>query len=811
MLKKITFTIFLLIQIACSNQENIIDFETASLQLSINEFGVITKLLDKKNNIDYLAQDTTAHILSLRIKNKFYNPVKVENNSNNKTITLKFVNNNEIKIKYDVNKHYIKFYLTEIKDNNVDLIVWGPYPTKINKIIGETIGVVQGENYALGIQSLNAKTLGGYPWTDNDCMPQINIFAQDDYSDLSEEGKDYVLYRVEAAKPTKYGSSLQAYCRNRFTERIIENLDHDYFISPIYNDGGIVGSSIAIFGCENSEILNTIEKIEISENLPHPILEGEWGKKSKGATRAYLIYDFTEKSINDAIKLTKKAGLKYLYHGNPFTTWGKFELNKEYFPRGIDGLKYCVDIANKNDISIGVHTLSNFITTNDELVTPIPDKRLGKVGSAIIIEKLSTSETIISIDDPKFFDQFKNNNLRTVQINDELIRYGKVVNENGWKLIDCERGAFGTIKSEHSKGDTIYKLADHGYKVFLTDPELSLEVSKNIAELFNIAGLRQISFDGLEGNRSTGMGNYGEILFVENWFNNLNDNIKKSFIADASRTTHFFWHIYTRMNWGEPWYAGFRESQTEYRLKNQEYFKRNLMPGMLGWFQLRPETSIEDIEWMLARSAAYDAGYAFVVNDISISENKFANEIFRTIGIWEEARLSNLFSVEQKEKMKDVKNEFRLLKKENKNYELTQIHLFKFSHMKKVLQPGEPVYSQFDFENPSQKNEIEIIIKAVKTNINNISIEFDNFKKILFPVNLKENEILKYTFGKVATIYKPNWQKVKEVEMSNIEINLNKGNHKAIIDCNFSGNEESEAKLEIRLFGKQEEIKNKLY
>ncbi|MBK7107026.1 MAG: hypothetical protein IPH62_17270 [Ignavibacteriae bacterium] len=809
MIKKIIISIFVLFQFACSNQNSILDLETASLKLSINELGKITQLIDKKNNVDILSKDTTAYVLSLKINDEYFNPVKAEINSSEKTIILKFNNGNEVKIKYDNNAHYLKFHLVSIKENNVDLIVWGPYPTKLNKTIGETIGVSQGEKFAVGIQSLNAKTLGGFPWTDNDCMPQINIFAQNDFSDLSEAGKDYVLYRVEAAKPTKYGSSLQAYCRNRFKERVIENLDHDYYVAPVYNDGGIIGSSITIFGCANNEILNTIEKIEIGENLPHPILEGEWGKKSKASTRAYLIYDFTEKTINDAIKLTKKAGLKYLYHSNPFATWGKFKLNEEYFPNGIEGLKNCVDIAKKNNISLGIHTLSNFITPNDKLVTPIPDNRLGKVGSAVITKNLTSSETTILIDDPKFFDQYKNNNLKTVQINNELIRYGKVINENGWKLIECERGAFGTIKSEHVSGDKIYKLADHGYKVFLTDPELSLEVSKNIADLFNKTGLRQISFDGLEGNRSTGMGNYGEILFTQNWFNNLNDNIKKSFIADASRTTHFFWHIYTRMNWGEPWYADFRESQAEYRLKNQEYFKRNLMPGMLGWFQLRPETSIEDIEWMLARSAAYDAGYAFVVNDNSILGNKNSDEIFKTIGIWEEARLSNLFSDEQKEIMKDVKNEFRLIKKSDEIYELTQIHSFKFIHDKKVRQPGEPIYSQFDFVNPGEKNKIEIILKAVKSDLSNISVEFDNFKKIVFPIDLKQNEILKYDGGKTATIYKSNWMKVKEIDMSKFELNLSKGNHKVIVDCSFNGNEESQAKLEIRFFGEKEELKLK--
>jgi len=39
----------------------------------------------------------------------------------------------------------------------------GPYPATISETIGETIGVVRGEEFALGIQSLNPKTIGGYP------------------------------------------------------------------------------------------------------------------------------------------------------------------------------------------------------------------------------------------------------------------------------------------------------------------------------------------------------------------------------------------------------------------------------------------------------------------------------------------------------------------------------------------------------------------------------------------------------------------------------------------------------------------------
>jgi len=807
MLNKITISIFLILLVSCSNNKNVIDLQTNSMILSIDETGMISSIYDKVNNQEILSKDTTSFLLSLKMNNEIISPFAISVNSENKTLILKYPSDIEAVIEFDTNNDYVKFELAQISSNYIDLVIWGPYPTKLNTIIGETVGVVQGEIFAFGLQSLNAKTLGGYPWTDNDCMPQINIFAQDDFTDLSEEGKEYVLYRVEAAKPTKYGSSLQAYCRNRYEERIIENLDHEYFVSPKYDDDGVIGSSIALFGCKKENILNTISKIEVNENLPHPMLEGEWSKTSKAASRAYIIYDFTESTIDKAINLTQKAGLKYLYHGNPFETWGEFKLSKSNFPNGINGLKKCVDKANQKGIQIGLHTLSNFITPNDKYITPNPDERLGKVGSSVLTEAIDKKQKKIKIEDPKFFNQYKNNSMKTVMIGKELIRYGSVVQENSeWYLTECERGAFNTTASTHTNGTIISKLADHGYKVFLTNPELSLEVSKNLADLFNQTGLRQISFDGLEGNRSTGMGNYGEILFVENWFNNLDNNIKSSFIADASRTTHYFWHIYTRMNWGEPWYAGFRESQTEYRLKNQAYFKRNLMPRMLGWFQLRPETSIEDIEWMLARSAAFDAGYAFVVNDISLSENKHSDQIFNLIGIWEEARLTNVFSEEQKQKMEDIKNEFELKKISDGNWEWTQIYSNKFIHNKKILQPGEPLFSTFKFSNPTENEEVHFIIKAVKSDLSNITLEIDNYKKIVIPIKLKKDEIIKYEGGDKAFIYNSNWQKINEININRNDWKLQKGEHQITFDCTFIGDTESQAKFEIRLFGNAEKL-----
>ena len=793
---------------SCSNSH--LQFESDSLQVTVGESGELTGLIDKKTQTNYLAEVESSNLLSIRVNGEFETSSKATMEEG--IISFYFEKSDvSIQVKPIEKKSHISFEILDVTNNEkIELITWGPYPTTINKIIGETVGVVRGEEYALGIQALNIKTLGGYPYQENDCMPEFDVFLQEDVTDLNQKGKPHVLYRIEAAIPTKTGSSLQAYCRNRDKDRIIENLNHGKFIAPAYDDGGVIGSKIALFGCPVDNALETIGEIEKSEGLPHPIIDGQWGKIAPGAAAAYIIMNFSEDDIDNALEITQQAGLKYLYHyGKTFKSWGHFELYDGAFPNGYEGLRMCSDKAKKYGISLGLHTLSNFITTNDPYVTPVPDKRLAKVGNSVIMADIDANKTEISIKSPDFFNQYKNNSLRTVQIGDELIRYGKVTEESPWKLLDCQRGAFDTKVAAHKTGDTIAKLLDHGYKVFLSNTDLTIELSKNIAELYNKTGLRQISFDGLEGNKSTGLGNYGETMMPYVWYNALSDDIKSHLITDASRTTHFFWHIYSRMNWGEPWYAGFRESQTEYRLKNQKYFKRNFMPGMLGWFKMTPETSIEDTEWLLARSAAFDAGYAFVISNESLEENGHKDKILELIGEWEKVRLAGLFTDEQKQIMEDTDTEFTLKKINNREWDLTRVFSGKFKHEKKVRQPGEPLYSIFDFTHNGTEQTLNFILNAVDSDISNIILEIDNYKEIKLTVTLKAGEIIKYTGGTKASVYDKNWQVIKEIDIDPSLFKVTNGEHSMTFDFTFEKTgEEHMVKFEIRTFGLAEIIGN---
>jgi hypothetical protein len=440
-------------------------------------------------------------------------------------------------------------------------------------------------------------------------------------------------------------------------------------------------------------------------------------------------------------------------------------------------------------------------------VTPVPDRRLAVVGTSVVTQDMTQGQTEIPVASPDFFNQFKSNHLKTVRIGDELIQYGRISEQAPWKLLDCQRGVFGTSASAHARGETISKLADHAYKVFLTNPELGVEMSSRIAELFNYCDLRQISFDGIEGNRSTGMGNYGEILFTSTWYNQLSDEIKSHFIADASRTSHFFWHIYTRMNWGEPWYAGFRESQTEYRLKNQKYFQRNLMPGMLGWFSMRNTTSVEDIEWMLARSAGFDAGYGFVTSYKVLEENGCTAHILRLLGEWEKARMDGAFTADQKTRMQDINREFHLEPVGMNKWSLYEVFSYKFKHKKKTQQKRETQPSTFQFENTAEEQRLQFILTAGETTAQNIKLKIDNFEEIILPVSLHSGESLKYTGDSKVILYNSSWKKIKEIAIEPSQFLVSRGKHTLNFDCSFvSTGKEPATKLELRIFGQPEKI-----
>lgn len=759
-------------------------FLTECLSIQIGDTGVVRALFDRSSGENYVSAQQSSPLLSIRVGGQFQVPQAMQYEVSQDLLTLRYPAGATAAIKVAKKPTHVTFELMSIDSKDrVEVVVWGPYATRIKETIGETIGVVRNDRFALGIQTLNVKTLGGYPTQESDVMAG----------------------RGDTAVETEFGSVLQAFTRDRSQERVISNWAHQYYVAPVFDDGGVVGSKIALFGCPEGRTLETIGQIELAEGLPHPMIDGVWGKMSPGATAAYLIVGFGEDTIDEAVALTKRAGLRYLYHGGPFSTWGHFELSPSQFPHGWAGMKECVEKAKAQGVRLGLHTLSNFITTNDPYVTPVPDDRLAKVGSNVLTQDIDAAVTEIPVEDPKWFNQMENNTLKTVQVGKELISYKSLSTEAPWRLVGCRRGVYQTRAAAHAKGDAIAKLMDHGYKVFLTNPELSLEVARRIADLYNQTGLMQISFDGLEGNWSTGMGQYGSVLFTKTWYDNLREDLRGG-INDASNPGHFFWHIYTRMNWGEPWYAGFRESQTEYRLQNQAYFSRNLMPRMLGWFNMTGQTSLEDAEWLLARAAGFDAGFALNTSLGVVETNGLSADILTAIKEWETARVSGAFSESQKLRLQDIRQEFRLEAAGAGSWKLYPVYSSKHTFAEQV-QPGQPSEAMWELDNPHAAQALQFIFQVSGgAPIGDLTLTIDDGGEVSIPTALQPGNIVKYAGGDQCTVYDKKWKELGKVKVDTSDLKVGSGQHAVRMGCRFQSVDQPQVKCEFRTMGEPETL-----
>ncbi len=113
----------------------------------------------------------------------------------------------------------------------------------------------------------------------------------------------------------------------------------------------------------------------------------------------------------------------------------------------------------------------------------------------------------------------------------------------------------------------------------------------------------------------------------------------------------------------------------------------------------------------------------------AFEKNGNTDDILEQIGNWEKLRIGGAFTEDQKENMRNSDKEFSLVE-ESEGWELTEIQADVFKHELKIRQPGEPLYSKFEFENKGEKQVLGFILTAVKSDVSEIVLELNNYKKV---------------------------------------------------------------------------------
>lgn len=784
-MKKNKILLLLSLMVMMSHLSAQTTFRTDNFQVGLSPVGEVISLSDTGSGENYVPSNDPGSLLRIKSGGVEYQPIAMEVRGS--LLLLKFEKEIEVHVEAKQTREYVRFEVVNIvHPEKIEVIFWGPFNTTIDETIGEVVGVVRDSDFAIGLRALNIKTIGGKL--------------------TNSEGTTLTTASGRGSTATKedHGSSLQAFSINQALDRKINVWLHqnEYRVKGL-PDYTLEGIAIALFGTSPGKALQTIGQINISEGLPYQVIDGEWIRTSKTTGKPYLITSFSEENFDEILEFAERLGFYSIYHSAPFQNWGQFDLRTDLFPNGLSGMRAIVEKAKERNIRIGVHTLTNFITTDDPFVTTHLNSNLMDAGYAILTEDISKDATTIIVDDYKSFEH--KYTLNSIRIGNEIIRYQEVTREKPYTLINCVRGAFGTTASSHKRGIQVKKLIDYPYNTFFPDWEMQEQMINNLAEFFNETGVSHMDFDGHEGVFITGHGDYAANYFADEFLNRVNHLV----VNGSSIINHYYWNNNSYINWGEPWYASFRESQSEHRFSLQPFFERNYMHNMLGWFLMTPDTSVEDIEWMMARAAGFNAGYAFVANYEALKENPFTDQIIERIRIWEEAKELSIFSDEQIIGLKNQEEDFHLEKIGANQWRLNHFERLHFEHRKAILQPGQPTHSTFTFVNEYDPQPIHLQLLIAGDDgarVENIKIVVDGFFDVSVSETLNKGQTLVWDGSEQMRLYSDRGRFIKSIDIGKSLPDLRKGSHQITIDAGRMVGNEPVVRGIVRLQGAYEVI-----
>lgn len=789
---------------ACNSFHNEELLENNFFKLHIDKEGKLYELVEKKTGRNLLVPDYSVSLFTIQVNGTDYPITSWEQMGD--VLRFKFDGpgaNISVRVKHK-NTH-ITFEIIEVNsEKEIEKVVLGPYRVLPSEKIGQSIGIAYDDSTAIGLMGLNLKSRGGF-----------EVVDRQRFGNSAE--------RIEE------GASLTGYVRNRSVYRVVDNYVQALGQAVPVNDSDaqIEGAKYALYCVPTDDLKEVVEEIVLKENLPHIKTKGVWNKISNYSSSSKFIMSYNVNNIDTCIEIAKKAGITCIYHGGIFTNWGTFNVSEKAFPKGYQSVRECSDKAEKHGINLGAHTLTNFITTNDPLVTPKPHPDLALAGITVLQKSISTKDNEIVLKDKNVRSAYHEPDLHkvnprwrkhtAVRIGDEIIEYTSTTANGQLILKDCKRGAFGTTVVEHKKGEQVARLISHGYKVFFPNINLQDQMARNLAKFFKEANLKRISFDGCEGGQMTGHSSYGTDRFIKVFFDHLND---KNIVVNSSDVTHFGWHYLSNESWGEPWESkNFREPHLDHRMEVQQELKEDLLPRKMGQFMVDERTTKRDIEWLMGLCTGFDAGVDFYISPDFEKINKESSAILSEIKRWEEARYKAVFTNEQKELLRDPYSVYgfeeneegvRLVfiesweSKAKKDENVTNNNTLPSSILKSTInapvskdykhtnlttEPGQPTASIWKYYSGDSNRKLQFVIrlpKASKEKVNGIYLKVGT-RKLTIPFTLEPGDYIVNRGNETYKQYSENHKIKNEVVLDGGSFTVNKGENPIEFDYQGKG------------------------
>ncbi len=646
-----------------------IEIRAGYLDLELDRTGTVVGLEDVRTGVDHLAAGHAASLVSLVIDGKQQRPTTVHRSGPGGGM-LTFRNEAahwKVQVKLVTGRGgYTTFEAVDVdvpKGVDVQTLLWGPLATSTSKTVGTSVGVVRDDDFAIGLRPLTDRTEGAWPQEDQDMGWESEVNHDPDHVSVGS------LEEWSAAGVTPWGSVLRAFTFDYTKERHRKVRGYPIPVGPLPGrDGRIAGSKIALFGASPEATPTILSNIAKGEKLPYPKLDGQWQKASQASSQSWLVLgDLETGNIPAAARFAKAAGMNRIYSltssYGPWKSSGHYQFDSSL--GGSDaGAAAAVDIAKANGVQLGVHTLSDFISTGDEpynwawfprdaYLEPPADDRLAMGGTASLTRPLTDGDTTLYLDDGALLAAGPSYSL--LRIGDEFVSYGAAEQVGKeWKVTGVQRARWGSVAVSHPEGDHTARVMANSYGGAIGGHAVLDEISDRLTTAWNTTGITGMSWDGLESASESGWGAYGMAHLVNKTFRRV--DAKDGFISETSRMTSNTWDALTRASWGE---VG--STSMEQVFANNKYLQANYLPGMLGWISLNGSDSLLTMEWKLARGAGLNAGTGFQ-SSVSRLESGGENttRLLEAIQQWETARNLGAFTEEQRARFRDLTTNWHL-------------------------------------------------------------------------------------------------------------------------------------------------------
>ncbi|MEQ8219983.1 MAG: hypothetical protein RH981_17220 [Arenibacter sp.] len=716
--------------LGCS-QSSKTSFGTNYLKISINEKGFIYSIKDltKSEPRELSPSDSPSPLLTLYNSklDTLYRPLSAEFNKSHSLIELVFPNNSKAEIRVEPKNKYLKFTLVSLTNReDIEGVQWGSIHTNITNLFGEIIGVARDTsetvNYAIGMLALDDNTLGGTSRTIGDAAPfQYVIHSPDSIQyplpDDLHEGQIFTLggngisdvafyahkepyYRIlygNAAEIDNRGRiSITYNSRDRTKKRevyfsLIPNMEantpNHLQVEPV---PGVdyIGSSVALWGSPDSTaLIDVIQDIVLSEGLPYPTVDGKWVKDPTAyvpdAITSGGLYDsiisYTSRLGFKAISLYDQSFLRPDRGNNGYIDGKDFEKKPLKLTSGNLSHKEFANMAAKYGLTIGRTPITTSLAPGTKDASPIPSDSLCCQQKRLLVNNINTKDTLIIVHDPKYLDEIASweghaENLNIVKIGKELIHYLGISEVEPYRLLNVERGYWGTTPTEHSTNDTICKLQvtiNYGYDGLIPNLQLQDKIAEYYADVSYINGLGYYDFDGQEFLFNNGHGYYSAKRFFRKMFDRAAMHGIPSIRFTGATLSEGSWHYQSIWNVGggkNLYDVETREwgSTTSQGKDLRDVTFANYFPvGMGGNFPINANSTVEQYEHIQAISVGLGTTYSLYLNQKDVESCPEKEAIFKVIRTWENARAANAFPRDVKKLLTMPAKNWRLLDGEN--------------------------------------------------------------------------------------------------------------------------------------------------